>query len=176
MYILRSPQYLTGSQRVVIAFFALVFILTGSRVEAAEAAAVAPVPLNYETGQTDASGADADGLIVPTSLNGSLSPSDDVPASRTSFTTVTAYNSVPGQTDATPFITADGTHVRDGIIAANFLKYGTRVRIPELFGKKVFVVHDRMNARYDNRVDIWMESVSDARQIGVRHNVKIEVL
>lgn len=176
MYILRSPQYLTGFQRGIIAFFALVFVLTGSRVQAAEAEPIAPVPLNYETGQTDVSSDRADGLTVPTSLNGSLTPSDDVAASWTSFTTVTAYNSVPGQTDASPFTTADGTHVRDGIIAANFLKFGTRVRIPELFGNKVFEVHDRMNARFDNRIDIWMDSVPNARQLGVRHYIKIEVL
>ena len=33
-------------------------------------------------------------------------------------------------------------------IAANFLPLGTQVKIPELFGDKVLVVHDRMNSRY----------------------------
>lgn len=97
------------------------------------------------------------------------------PAVRTMVVPTTAYTSDPGETDASPFTTADGSRVRDGIIAANFLKHGTRVRIPEYFGDKVFEVHDRMNARYDQRVDIWMVKKSDAYAWGVRR-VKIEIL
>ena len=89
-------------------------------------------------------------------------------APRTTKISVTAYNSVPWQTDDTPFNTADGTHVRDGIVAANFLPLGTRVKFPEIYGDKEFVVKDRMNARYRNRADIWMESIPDAKQFG--HN------
>jgi 3D (Asp-Asp-Asp) domain-containing protein len=80
----------------------------------------------------------------------------------------TAYNSVPGQTDDTPFITASGTHVRPGVLAANFLPIGTHVTIPDIYGDQVFIVEDRMNPRYDKRVDIWMESLTDARQFGVK--------
>lgn len=79
-----------------------------------------------------------------------------------------AYTSRPEETDDTPFITADGSHVADGIIAANFLKFGTKVRIPKLFGDKVFEVHDRMNKRYPYKIDIWMEKYSDAIQFGVK--------
>lgn len=88
--------------------------------------------------------------------------------------TATAYNSIPNQTDDTPFITASGTHVRSGVIAANFLPIGTRVRIPEEFGDQIFVVEDRMNARYTKRLDVWMEDIADAREFGVRP-VTIEV-
>ena len=90
--------------------------------------------------------------------------------------TITAYASVPWQTDSTPFITADGSHVRDGIIAANFLPFGTQIRMPELFGEKVFEVHDRMNRRYSNRVDIWMDSTAKSKQFGIHRQVKIEIL
>lgn len=86
----------------------------------------------------------------------------------------TAYNSLPGQTDSTPFITASGTHTRWGVVAANFLPMGTRIRIPELYGDQIFIVEDRMNARYWKRVDVWMESYTDARAYGVRH-IAIEV-
>ncbi|OGL67072.1 hypothetical protein A2856_00875 [Candidatus Uhrbacteria bacterium RIFCSPHIGHO2_01_FULL_63_20] len=82
---------------------------------------------------------------------------------------ITAYNSDPWQTDDTPFITASGTHVRDGIVAANFLPIGTKVRIPALFGDKEFVVEDRMNARYAQAMDIWMEDRQAARQFGRKH-------
>ena len=86
----------------------------------------------------------------------------------------TAYNSVPWQTDDTPFITASGSHVRHGVIAANFLPIGTHITIPEIYGDQVFVVEDRMNPRYHERIDIWMESIPDARAFGLK-NVTIHV-
>lgn len=89
---------------------------------------------------------------------------------------MTAYNSEPGQTDSTPFTTADGSTVRDGILAANFLPFGTKVRIPSLFGNRIFEVHDRMNPRYNLRADVWMANKSDARKFGLKRNVKIEVI
>lgn len=88
--------------------------------------------------------------------------------------TASAYNSVPWQTDSTPFTTASGTTVRHGVLAANFLPIGTQVTIPDLYGDQIFVVEDRMNARYRNNIDIWMESVTDARKFG-RRSVTINV-
>ncbi len=91
------------------------------------------------------------------------------------FTVVsTAYSSEAAQTDATPFITASGTTVRRGVVAANFLPIGTKVKIPSLYGDEVFTVEDRMNARYSNRLDIWMETREQAKQFGVRR-LAIEV-
>jgi 3D (Asp-Asp-Asp) domain-containing protein len=85
---------------------------------------------------------------------------------------MTAYNSDPRQTDDTPCITANGFDVcKHGIedtVAANFLKFGTKVMIPELFGDRVFVVRDRMNKRYPNRVDVWLKDYDDAIKFGVR--------
>jgi len=81
---------------------------------------------------------------------------------------ITAYSSTPDQTDDTPFITASGAHVADGIVAANFLPLHTRVKIPELYGEKVFVVEDRMNRRYTNRMDIWMETREAAQKFGLK--------
>lgn len=89
--------------------------------------------------------------------------------SRSTTIPVTAYSSDPWQTDDTPFHTADGTYVRDGLIAANFLPLGTRVRFPDLYGDKVFIVKDRMNARYWRRADIWMPATDQARQFGIRY-------
>lgn len=82
---------------------------------------------------------------------------------------VTAYSSEIEQTDSTPFITASGTRVHDGIVAANFLPIGTRVRFPDLYGEKIFIVEDRMNARYSEHVDIWMNETADAKNFGLRH-------
>ena len=93
--------------------------------------------------------------------------------------TLTAYNSDPYQCDNSPCITANGFNVCEhGIedtIAANFLKFGTKVRIPELYGDKIFIVRDRMNSRYQNRIDIWMLEKQDAKEFGAKI-AKIEVL
>lgn len=89
--------------------------------------------------------------------------------------TVTSYNSEPGQTDDSPFITAFNTHVRDGIVATNFLPKGTLVRFPDEFGDKTFVVEDRMNSRYHYRMDIWMEDKAESIKFGVKY-LKMEIL
>ena len=69
---------------------------------------------------------------------------------------LTAYSSTVDQTDDTPFTTASGTQVEDGIVASNDLPFGTRVQFPTIYGDKVFLVTDRMNKRFDgrNRMDI----------------------
>ncbi|MBU4331937.1 3D domain-containing protein [Patescibacteria group bacterium] len=93
----------------------------------------------------------------------------------TRYITVTAYTSCVYETDSTPFTTANGSVVRDGIIAANFLRFGTKVRFPDYFGDKVFEVHDRMNPRYHYQADIWMEEKIQAKQFGSRV-LKMEIL
>ncbi|MBI5733346.1 MAG: 3D domain-containing protein [Candidatus Kerfeldbacteria bacterium] len=87
----------------------------------------------------------------------------------------TAYSSTVDQTDSTPFITASGTRVRPGVVAANFLPFGTRIRLPDYFGDQIFVVEDRMNERYNKRLDIWMESRGEAVDWGIRR-LNVEVL
>ncbi len=88
---------------------------------------------------------------------------------------VTAYNSLPEQTDGTPYVTAKGTFTRDGVVAANFLPFGTTIRIPDHFGAKAFTVEDRMNTRFSNRIDIWVPTKAQARAWGARM-VTVEVL
>lgn len=86
--------------------------------------------------------------------------------------TVTAYNSVPGQTDATPCIGAQGTDIcvlynqGENICAANFVPLGTKLMVD---GLGECTVRDRMNARYFYRVDWYMGmDVTGARQFGAR--------
>lgn len=88
---------------------------------------------------------------------------------------VTAYSSTPEQTDDTPFITAAGTMVRDGIVATNMLPLGTRIKLPDLYGERVFVVEDRMHPRKRDQVDIWFPSYGQALQFGVKKST-IEIL
>ncbi|PIR06524.1 MAG: hypothetical protein COV55_03250 [Candidatus Komeilibacteria bacterium CG11_big_fil_rev_8_21_14_0_20_36_20] len=96
-------------------------------------------------------------------------------ARRTMFLTVTAYNSEPAQTDDTPFITAFGTQVREGIVATNFLSKGTVIRFPDMYGDQEFVVEDRMNERYYYHLDIWMPEKQDSVNFGVKF-LKVEIL
>ena len=88
-------------------------------------------------------------------------------AYRTLKVWVTAYSSTPEETDDTPFLTASGENVRDGIIATNFLPFGTLVKIPEHFGDKVFEVQDRMHKRKTNFIDVWMPTKQDAKEFGI---------
>ncbi len=97
---------------------------------------------------------------------GALPTPDDGLPTRVLTLPVTAYSSDVWQTDATPTVTASGTSVRRGIVAANFVPIGTRIRLPELFGDEVFVVEDRMHGRFARRVDVWMEETADAQNFG----------
>ncbi len=82
---------------------------------------------------------------------------------------ITAYASVPDETDNTPFITANGTYVHDGIVASNMLPFGTEIMIPSLFGDKIFTVEDRMSPYFKRSIDIWMPSVGKAIYFGLHH-------
>ncbi len=81
---------------------------------------------------------------------------------------LTAYSSSVDETDDTPFITASGNYVRNGVAAANFLPFGTKFRIPEVFGDRVFVIEDRMNRTYNYRIDIWFPSKEEAIRFGYK--------
>ncbi|MCX6813128.1 MAG: hypothetical protein NTV77_01405 [Candidatus Azambacteria bacterium] len=81
---------------------------------------------------------------------------------------LTAYSSTPDQTDDTPFITASNTRVRDGIVAANFLAFGTKVKIPAVFGDKIFTVEDRMAKKHNGKMDIWFPERYLAKNFGVQ--------
>jgi 3D (Asp-Asp-Asp) domain-containing protein len=88
---------------------------------------------------------------------------------------VTAYSSEVRQTDSTPFITASGTLVHSGIVAANWLPIGTKIRIPEIFGEQEFVVEDRMHERHNDKVDVWFPTRDEAVRFGVQET-RIEIL
>lgn len=109
----------------------------------------------------------------------SLLPSSPLPEPKVIKTInviITAYSSTPEETDSTPFITASNTTVRDGVIANNLLPFGTRVRIPELYGDKIFTVEDRMSRKKgDYHFDIWFPSKKEAKIFGAKLT-HIEVL
>ncbi|MBI5401250.1 3D domain-containing protein [Candidatus Wolfebacteria bacterium] len=90
---------------------------------------------------------------------------------------ITGYSSSVDETDDTPYITASGTFVRHGVAASNFLPLGTKFRVPEIYGDKVFTIEDRMNPRYNDKnwVDIWFDSKATAKVFG-KKSAEIEVL
>ncbi|MEK7541045.1 MAG: hypothetical protein AAB529_02300 [Patescibacteria group bacterium] len=89
---------------------------------------------------------------------------------------VTAYSSTPEQTDSTPFITSSGKNVADGIVANNMLPFGSKIRIPDVYGDKIFIVEDRMHRRKGKyHLDIWFPEYSQAKKFGAKITY-IEVL
>lgn len=81
---------------------------------------------------------------------------------------VTAYSSSLDETDDTPLETASRTGARKGVVAANFLPFGTEIKIPEFFGDRIFCVEDRMHKRRKNFVDIWMPTKRAAKKFGIK--------
>ena len=108
-----------------------------------------------------------------TMAHGELPEADNSAPRRTFTVPITAYNSEPGQTDGTPCLAARGfdlcEHNEENVVAANFLPMGTKLKIPELYGDRVFTVVDRMNARYYYRLDLWFKTKEDAKQFGVKY-------
>lgn len=88
---------------------------------------------------------------------------------------VTAYSSTPDQTDASPFTTASGTEVREGVVAANWLPIGAYVRLPEVYGEKILVVEDRMHPKNAHKLDVWMPTREAAKRFGVKR-LLVEIL
>lgn len=81
---------------------------------------------------------------------------------------ISAYNSVPEQTDNTPCLGAGG-HIcgRDDVVANNCLPIGTIVQIDG----KIYEVYDRMNSRYGcEYFDIYMGmDVEGAKEFGIQY-------
>lgn len=78
--------------------------------------------------------------------------------------TSTAYAPSPYQTDSTPCITAAGTRVRPGTVAANWLPLGTLLNI----NGEVYIVEDRMHPRYQRSIDIFFPTTEQALAFGRR--------
>lgn len=94
--------------------------------------------------------------------------------------TASAYNSVKGQTDSNPNITAFGDSLKPGMkyiavskdLYRKGLKHDTPVKIKGLEG--VYWVKDRMHPRWKNKIDIYMGvDVKAAKKWG-RKKVTIE--
>jgi 3D (Asp-Asp-Asp) domain-containing protein len=100
----------------------------------------------------------------------------------------TAYNSLPGQTDASPFKTATGVRTRFGVVALSrdllrSIPYGSRIVLEDMgswsngsgrgkynamLSKMIFVVEDTMHPRKKSTVDVWFPARRQAIQWGAR--------
>jgi 3D (Asp-Asp-Asp) domain-containing protein len=90
---------------------------------------------------------------------------------KTMTVTITAYT----VGDGSGYYAADGKRVYFGMLACPYsLKFGTKVRIPKLYGSKVFACHDRSATR-EGLVDVWVDSFPKAFAIG-RQKQKIEII
>lgn len=114
-------------------------------------------------------------LTLVETVDGKLLHSSDYQAKphKVANMVLTAYSSTPDQTDSDPFVAASGKRVYDGMVAVNGLPFGTKIKIPALYGEKIFTVDDRMNARYgSNRMDIWMGGTrKEVNAFGVKRAV-----
>lgn len=81
---------------------------------------------------------------------------------------ITAYTDIPELTDDTPQITASNKQVKYGMVATNIFKFGTKVRIPKVYGDEIFVVEDRMNSKYNGKsyLDIFLPTYKEAKNFG----------
>ncbi|MEK7664305.1 MAG: hypothetical protein AAB340_02640 [Patescibacteria group bacterium] len=101
---------------------------------------------------------------------------DDYKVVRTVKMIITAYSSTSNQTDDTPFTTASGKYVVEGIVANNMLPFGTKIRIPKIYGDEIFIVEDRMHSRKGKyHIDIWFPNYKEAKNFGAAVT-EIEVL
>lgn len=89
--------------------------------------------------------------------------------------TATAYNSLAYQTNSNPHITAFGDSLKPGLkyiaVSRDLLKKGLTHNIPvKIEGfEGVYLVKDKMNARWTNKIDIYMGiDVKAAKQWGRR--------
>lgn len=138
------------------------------------------MPVNGDQAENTADSASNTAKVIEaTAPKANLPENPDATPKKIKTVEITAYNSEAAQCDASPCITANGFNVcKHGIedtIATNALPFGTRVKIPELFGDRIFIVRDRMNSRYHDRVDIWMKDHKQAIKFGIKV-AKIEIL
>lgn len=86
---------------------------------------------------------------------------------------VTAYCSCKLCCGPTAYnVCADGHHPLQGITAAasRDLPLGSRLYIDKVGWR---TVEDRLNHKFDNRVDIYFKKHSKAKQFGIRKEVKV---
>lgn len=166
-----------GKSAVLLLPFFIGSIITVEPLVGQSSQSIAPVvKTNFDVGQNRTVDQSAELLAQNSPITKIISPEiETVGELRVVKVLVTAYSSSRDETDDTPLITASGSYVRPGVVAANFLPFGTRVRIPEIFGDKIFIVEDRLHERYNDRIDVWFPTKEGALKFG-QQITEIEIL
>ncbi|MEM5564851.1 hypothetical protein WNY78_07030 [Psychroserpens sp. AS72] len=100
--------------------------------------------------------------------------------------TATAYNSLEYQTNSNPHITAFGDSLKPGLkyiavsrdLLKNGLGHNTLVKVEGLEG--TYLVKDKMNRRFKNKIDLYMGTDVKAakkwgrRKVNISYRVEIE--
>ena len=83
---------------------------------------------------------------------------------------ITAYTATEEECGKADGITASGEVARRGMIAADWLPFGTEVEI----NGEVYVVKDRFGDGKYGKIDIYVDSIEEANQIG-RYKTTVKV-
>ena len=121
-------------------------------------------------------------LTLVAALTLALQPVAEAAVLFNGVVSVTSYNSLVGQTDSTPNITATGTRTRPGVVAASrdlirAYGYGAKLKIVKWNNVRgcnhnvipknmVFKIEDTMNARFTRKIDIWLPTRSQSINFG----------
>lgn len=114
-----------------------------------------------------------------------LTPSSEKPIG-ICVSRLTAYRSVPSQTDSTPYTTSighrvsqQGIAVSPDLMASDEVCYGDAVILPFGLpdeGMSIRIVNDVMAAKNKQSMDVWVSSYLAEKRIGVRTNQSIRVV
>jgi 3D (Asp-Asp-Asp) domain-containing protein len=92
---------------------------------------------------------------------------------------ITVYQAVAGQTDSTPNITADGSTITNQTnwvaVSRDLLKcypFGSKIIIQSKEVSGVYTVHDVMNKRYINSIDILIHDNKIYKTYGLINQFK----
>lgn len=150
-----------------------VVTVTSIKVQTASAFELLPTPVISTAMQMADDAIQTHGFVIPERFDAALQPAEDIPKYNKNYV-VTAFNSVPWQTDASPCISADGSDIcklkdQGEQSCAAALPFGTKINIP---GFGTCTVHDRLAPRFSSRIDLYFggaDQLAAAKQWGKRH-------
>lgn len=185
MMFLRNAQYINSNARKFIVFLLIAVTVTSTKIQTASAMELLPAPVFSTATQMVYDAIQERGFQLmenkPDAVVQEVVVQENQPQVKyTKVYTVTAYNSVPWQTDSTPCISADGSNIcklRDlgDHSCAAALPFGTKVNVP---GFGVCTVRDRLAPRFSHRIDVYFggsDQIVAAKQWGKRH-IEVQVL
>jgi len=172
-------QTLNTFTKTYLIILIAVVTITSIKIQTASAYELLPTPVFTTATQMAYDAIQERGFVVPQRFDKALQPAEDIPK-YTKNVTVTAYNSVPWQTDNTPCVSADGSNICElkkigELSCAASLPFGTQINVP---GFGVCTVRDRLAPRFSNRVDLYFggeDQIMAAKQWGKRH-LQVEVI